>query len=317
MADLSTRVGDVTLPTPVLTASGCAAAGRELAAFVDLRSIGGVVTKSIMSSPRAGRPTPRMVETPSGMLNSIGLQGPGIESFLREDLPWLLDSGTRAVVSIAGGSIDEYAVLGRRLSQAWADGLRPSAVEVNISCPNVANRGLVFACDPESAAQAVAAARETLPSDVPMWVKLSPDVTDIASIAGTAVDAGADALCLINTTLGMAIDHTTLMPRLGGITGGLSGPAIRPIAVRCVYQVAAALPSVPIVGIGGVRTGRDALELIAAGASAVQVGTTIFGDPSAPARIADELDDALDSIGLAGVFDAVGAAHRRTDGTPT
>lgn len=317
MADLSTRVGDVTLPTPVLTASGCAAAGRELAAFVDLRSIGGVVTKSIMSSPRAGRPTPRMVETPSGMLNSIGLQGPGIESFLREDLPWLLDSGTRAVVSIAGGSIDEYAVLGRRLSQAWADGLRPSAVEVNISCPNVANRGLVFACDPESATQAVAAARQTLPSDVPMWVKLSPDVTDIASIAGTAVDAGADALCLINTTLGMAIDHTTLRPRLGGITGGLSGPAIRPIAVRCVYQVAAALPSVPLVGIGGVRTGRDALELIAAGASAVQVGTTIFGDPSAPARIADELDDALDSIGLAGVSDAVGAAHRRTDGTPT
>jgi dihydroorotate dehydrogenase (NAD+) catalytic subunit len=317
MADLSTRVGDVTLPTPVLTASGCAAAGRELAAFVDLRSIGGVVTKSIMSSPRAGRPTPRMVETPSGMLNSIGLQGPGIESFLREDLPWLLDSGTRAVVSIAGGSIDEYAVLGRRLSQAWADGLRPSAVEVNISCPNVANRGLVFACDPESATQAVAAARQTLPSDVPMWVKLSPDVTDIASIAGTAVDSGADALCLINTTLGMAIDHTTLRPRLGGITGGLSGPAIRPIAVRCVYQVAAALPSVPLVGIGGVRTGRDALELIAAGASAVQVGTTIFGDPSAPARIADELDDALDSIGLAGVSDAVGAAHRRTDGTPT
>ena len=311
MADLSTRVGALELPTPVLTASGCAAAGREIADFVDLRRIGGVVTKSIMSQPRAGRPTPRMVETPSGMLNSIGLQGPGIETFLSDDLPWLLASGTRAVVSIAGGSTEEYGVLGRRLARAWDEGLRPSAVEVNISCPNVANRGLVFACDPVSAAAAVAAARDTLPADVPMWVKLSPDVTDIVQIAGVALDAGADALCLVNTTLGMAIDHATLRPRLGGVTGGLSGPAIRPIAVRCVYQVAAAFPQVPIVGIGGVQRGWDAVELVAAGASAVQVGTAIFGDPSAPQRIADEISAALDEIGVPAVRDAVGAAHRR------
>jgi dihydroorotate dehydrogenase (NAD+) catalytic subunit len=310
MADVRTRVGSVDLPTPVLTASGCAAAGREIAAFVDLRSIGGVVTKSIMSQPRAGRPTPRMVETPSGMLNSIGLQGPGIEAFLDDDLPWLLDSGAKTVVSIAGGSTQEYAALGRRLHEAWDAGLRPDAVEVNISCPNVANRGLVFACDPLASAQAVSAAKAELPGPVPMWVKLSPDVTDLVQIATAAVDSGADALCLVNTTLGMAIDHQTLRPRLGGVTGGLSGPAIRPIAVRCVYQVAAALPDVPIVGIGGVQHGWDALELIAAGASAVQVGTVIFGDPSAPARLAEEISVALDSLGLAQVADVVGAAHR-------
>lgn len=312
MADLATSVGSLALPTPVLTASGCAAAGRELSAFVDLRAIGGVVTKSIMAHPRAGRATPRMVETPSGMLNSIGLQGPGIEAFLADDLPWLIESGTRAVVSIAGGSTQEYGLLARRLAQAWDAGLRPAAVEVNISCPNVANRGLVFACDPVASAEAVSAAKADLPAELPMWVKLSPDVTDLVQIASVALQAGADALCLVNTTLGMSIDRTTLRPRLGGVTGGLSGPAIRPIAVRCVYQVAAALPEVPIVGIGGVRTGDDALELIAAGASAVQVGTTIFGDPSAPVRVADELAIALDTIGLASVTDAVAAAHERT-----
>jgi len=312
MADLRTTVGTLELSTPVLTASGCAAAGRELSAFVDLRRIGGVVTKSIMAHPRSGRATPRMVETPSGMLNSIGLQGPGIEGFLADDLPWLLESGAQAVVSIAGGSTEEYGQLARRLSRAWDDGLRPAAVEVNISCPNVANRGLVFACDPLASAQAVAAAKAHLPADLPMWVKLSPDVTDLVPIAAAAVDSGADALCLVNTTLGMAIDRTTLRPRLGGVTGGLSGPAIRPIAVRCVYQVAAALPQVPIVGIGGVRTGGDALELVAAGASAVQVGTTIFGDPSAPVRVAQELSEALDGIGLGSVREAVAAAHERT-----
>lgn len=310
MADLATRVGDLALPTPVMTASGCAAAGRELSTFIDLRSIGGVVTKSIMVRPRAGRPTPRMVETPSGMLNSIGLQGPGIEAFLADDLPWLLDSGARTVVSIAGGSTDEYAQLGRRLDEAWDAGLRPDAVEVNISCPNVANRGLVFACDPVASAQAVSAARTELPEQVPMWVKLSPDVTDLVQIATAAVESGADALCLVNTTLGMAIDHQSLRPRLGGVTGGLSGPAIRPIAVRCVYQVAAAMPDVPIVGIGGVQHGWDAIELMAAGASAVQVGTVIFGDPGAPVRLADEISAALDSLGLADVTAVVGAAHR-------
>jgi dihydroorotate dehydrogenase (NAD+) catalytic subunit len=310
MADLRTTVGPLALPTPVLTASGCAAAGRELAPFVDLAGIGGVVTKSIMAEPRSGRPTPRMVETPSGMLNSIGLQGPGVEAFLADDLPWLLAQGARAVVSVAGGSTAEFAQLARRLAQAWDDGLRPAAVEVNISCPNVANRGLVFACDPLSSAEVVRAVREALPPELPAWVKLSPDVTDIVAIAGAALDAGADGLSLVNTTLGLAIDHRTLRPVLGGVTGGLSGPAIRPLALRCVYQVAAAFPDVPLVGIGGIRTGWDAVEFIAAGASAVQVGTVIFHDPSAPARVADEIGQALDELGLASMADAVGAAHR-------
>jgi dihydroorotate dehydrogenase (NAD+) catalytic subunit len=310
MADLSTRVGSVLLPTPVLTASGCAAAGRELDPFVDLAAIGGVVTKSIMADVRSGRPTPRMAETPSGMLNSIGLQGPGVDAFVADDLPWLLARGARAVVSIAGGSTAEFAHVAARLAEAWAAGLRPVAVEVNISCPNVANRGLVFACDPVASAQVVAAVRQVLPPELPIWAKLSPDVTDIVAIATAAVDAGADALSLVNTTLGMAIDRTTLRPVLGGVTGGLSGPAIRPLAVRCVYQVAAALPDVPLVGIGGIRTGGDAVEFLAAGARAVQVGTVIFHDPSAPARVATELGEALDALGL-GLDDVVGAAHRR------
>jgi dihydroorotate dehydrogenase (NAD+) catalytic subunit len=310
MADLTTRVGSVLLPTPVLTASGCAAAGRELDPFVDLAAVGGVVTKSIMAEVRSGRPTPRMAETPSGMLNSIGLQGPGVDAFVADDLPWLLGRGARAVVSIAGGSTAEFAHVAARLAEAWEAGLRPTAVEVNISCPNVANRGLVFACDPVASAQVVQAVRQVLPPELPIWAKLSPDVTDIVAIAAAAVDAGADALSLVNTTLGMAIDRTTLRPVLGGITGGLSGPAIRPLAVRCVYQVAAALPDVPLVGIGGIRTGGDAVEFLAAGARAVQVGTVIFHDPSAPARVARELGEALDALGRA-LDDVVGAAHRR------
>ena len=312
MVDLSTHVGTLALPSPVMTASGCAAAGRELAAFVDLATLGAVVTKSIMAEPRAGRPTPRMVETPSGMLNSIGLQGPGIEAFLADDLPWLLAQGARAVVSVAGSSTDEYAALAARLATAHDAGLHLSAVEVNISCPNVANRGLVFACDPVASAQAVGAVRDEMPADVPVWAKLSPDVTDIVAIASAAVDAGADGLSLVNTTLGMAIDHTTLQPRLGGVTGGLSGPAIRPLAVRCVYQVAAALPEAPLVGIGGIRTGQDALEFLAAGASAVQLGTILFHDPSAPRRVAEELGQAIERTGAGGVSEVVRAAHRRT-----
>jgi dihydroorotate dehydrogenase (NAD+) catalytic subunit len=310
MADLATSVGTLGLPTPVLTASGCAAAGRELAPFVDLARIGGVVTKSIMANPRSGRPTPRMAETPSGMLNSIGLQGPGVDAFLADDLPWLLAQGARAVVSVAGGSTAEFVAVAEKVADAAAGSVRPVAVEVNISCPNVANRGLVFACDPVASAEVVGAVREVLPATLPVWAKLSPDVTDVTAIAAAALDAGADALSLVNTTLGMAIDRATLRPVLAGVTGGLSGPAIRPLAVRCVYQVAAAFPGVPIVGIGGIRTGGDALEFLAAGASAVQVGTAIFGDPSAPQRVADELSDALDALGVARVADVVGAAHR-------
>src|SRR5512132_3063305 len=245
--DMRTRLGHVELPNPILTASGCAGSGRDLADYFDVAKIGAVVTKSVMLDPRAGRPTPRMAETPSGMLNSIGLQGPGIDAFLQRDLPWLLSRGARAVVSIAGGTAGEFAELAARLSDA--SGL--VAVEVNISCPNVEDRGQVFACDPVAAASVVAGVRGTLRYDVPVFAKLSPDVTDIVAIARACVAAGADGLSMINTLLGMTIDTVTMRPVLAGITGGLSGPAIRPIAVRCIWQVRAALGDGPSIGLGG------------------------------------------------------------------
>ncbi|HEX6937505.1 MAG TPA: dihydroorotate dehydrogenase [Actinomycetes bacterium] len=303
---MSTTLAGLTLPNPVLTASGCAAAGRELGQFFDVSRLGAVVTKSIMLQPRSGRPTPRMAETPSGMLNSIGLQGPGIDAFLEQDLPWLHEQGARAVVSIAGSSVEEYAELARRLR--GAPGL--AAIEVNISCPNVADRGLVFACDPGASSEVVGAVRRHTAPSVPVLAKLSPDVTDIVAIARACVDAGADGLSLINTLLGMALDLDTMRPVLAGVTGGLSGPAVKPVAVRCIWQVHAALPHVPLVGMGGVRSGLDAFELVLAGASAVSVGTAVFGDPSAPVRVLRELAQALTERGFVSLADAVGHAHR-------
>ena len=304
--DMSTRLAGTTFPNPVFTASGCSAAGQELDHFFDVTLIGGVVTKSIMLAPRSGRATPRMAETPSGMVNSIGLQGPGIEAFLDKDLTWLADRGARAVVSIAGGSVEEYAKLAQKLR--GRPGL--AMIEVNISCPNVEDRGQVFACDPRAAAEVVQAVRRASAPGVPVFAKLSPDVTDIVEIARACVAAGADGLSLINTLLGMVIDTTTMRPALAGVTGGLSGPAIRPVAVRCVWQVRQALPDVPLLGMGGVRTGLDALELVLAGASAVSVGTTVFGDPTAPVRVLDELARALVERGFERFEDAVGLAHR-------
>lgn len=306
MTDPRVTLGGVDFAGPAFTASGCAAAGRELAGFFDLTEIGGVVTKSIMLRPRSGRPTPRMVETPSGMLNSIGLQGPGIESFLSNDLAWLTDHGVTAVVSIAGETVDEFAQLARILRNEPA----VKAIEVNISCPNVESRGQVFACEVMSASSVIHQVRRNISSDVPIFAKLTPDVTSIAEIALACHNAGADGLSVMNTTLGMAIDPDTLRPILGGVTGGLSGPAIRPMAVRCVWQIHQVLPDVPILGMGGIANGEDALQFIAAGASAVSVGTMTFHDPSAPVRVQRELLGLLDERGFTTVADAVGIAHR-------
>ncbi len=304
--DMSTTLGNAWFPTPIFTASGCASSGKELSQFFALKDVGAIVTKSVMAKPRHGRPTPRMAETPSGMLNSIGLQGPGIDAFLAHDLPWLIEQKARVIVSIAGETIEEYSTLARKLRSAAGI----SAVEVNISCPNVENRGLVFACDPDASRRVIDGVRKTIGGELPIIAKLSPDVTNLAEIAKGVVDAGADALALINTVLGMVINLDTMKPQLGGKTGGLSGPAIRPIAVRAIFQVHASLPHIPILGMGGVATGRDALELILAGASGISVGTASFGNPTALISIQNELRELLAARGFATVQQAIGYAHR-------
>ena len=304
--DQSAKFGAVTFPFPIFTASGCAANGKELSQFFNLSDIGAVVTKSVMNNPRAGRATPRMAETASGMLNAIGLQGPGIDSFLENDLPWLYEQGARTIVSIAGESVEEFAALARKVRQAPG----VSAIEVNISCPNVENRGLVFACDSVSARNVIEAVKRSIGNTLPIIAKLSPDVTDISTIAREVQAAGADAVAMINTLLGMVIDTKKMRPVLANKTGGLSGPAIRPVAVRAIYQVHAALPQLPILGMGGVMSGEDAFELILAGASGVSVGTASFNDPSAAPRIQNELAALIEQRGFHSVAEAVGYAHR-------
>jgi dihydroorotate dehydrogenase (NAD+) catalytic subunit len=307
-ADMRARLGpgpQAELPNLVLAAAGCAGAGRELAQFVDVARVGALISKSIMAEPHTGNPAPRLAETPSGLLNSVGLQNPGIDAFLQRDLPWLLSRGARVVVSIAGQTIREYAGLATRLS----DTAGVTAIEVNLSCPNAEDAGQPFALDPQRAGSVIAAVRGSARYDIPVFAKLSPDVTDIVAIAKACVTAGADGLSLINTLLGMTIDTDTMRPVLAGMTGGLSGPSIRPVAVRCIWQVREALPDVPIIGMGGVKTGRDALELILAGASMVSVGTAIFHDPSACARILRELDEELGRRGVERLSDVTGIAH--------
>ncbi len=306
MFNYSTSLGGTVLPNPIVTASGCAGSGKELSQFFALTELGAIVTKSIMLKPRSGRATPRMAETPSGMLNSIGLQGPGIDSFLENDIPWLQSQSARIIVSIAGESVEDYASLARRVRNI------PNVVgiEVNISCPNVENRGMVFSCQPDTARAAIENVRRNIGGEVPIFAKLSPDVTDIVAIAREVVNAGADGLALINTVLGMVIDVNTMRPKLAQKTGGLSGPAIRPIAVRAIYQVRAALPKIPIIGMGGVASGKDALELVLAGASAISVGTATFGNPTAVMKIKQELESLLTERGFDNFVDAVGFAHR-------
>ena len=304
--DFSTKIGSKRFSNPIFTASGCASSGQELSQFFPLSSLGAVVTKSIMTKPRTGRATPRMAETPSGMLNSIGLQGPGIDTFLEKDIPWLIEQQAKIIVSIAGETVDEYGVLARRLRAL--SGI--SAVEVNISCPNVENRGQVFACHPDTAVAVIESVRRNIGGELPIIAKLSPDVTDIVEIASAVINAGVDGLALINTLLGMVIDTNSMRPKLAGKTGGLSGPAVRPVAVRAIYQVHQAFPNTPIVGMGGVASGRDAFELILAGASAVSIGTATFGNPNAAMQIKEELSQLLTKNGFNDFRDAIGFAHR-------
>ncbi|MDH6131182.1 dihydroorotate dehydrogenase subfamily 1 [Kitasatospora sp. MAA4] len=309
--DLSAPLGSTVLPNPLSTAAGCAGYGRELARFVPLDALGTVTTKTIMPYPRSGRATPRLAETPSGMLNSIGMPGSGIDAFVRQELPWLAERGARVLVSIAGERLEEFAALVERLNgQPGVAG-----IELNISCPNTADRGLFFASNPATSYDVVRAVRKVTDPELPVYAKLSPDVTSITEIAAACVQAGADGLSMINTALGMVVDLETMRPALADGTGGLSGPALRPIALRCVYQVHAAMlaeriPPVPILGMGGIRSGRDALEFTLAGASGVAVGTALFNDPGAPLRILDELRAELAARGFAKYTDAVGLAHR-------
>ena len=309
--DLGAPLGATTLPNPLTTAAGCAGYGRELARFVPLDALGTVTTKTIMTEPRAGLATPRTVETPAGMLNGIGLPGAGIAAFVEQELPWLAERGARVLVSIAGERLEEFAALAARLTG------RPgvAGVELNMSCPNAAARGLLFAGNPATSYDVVRAVRAVVDPALPVYAKLTPDVASITEIAAACVEAGADGLSMINTVLGLAVDLDTMRPALSAVAGGLSGPAVRPIAVRCVYQVhaemaAGRIPPVPITGMGGVRTGRDALEFTLAGASGVAVGTALFNDPAAPLRILDELRAELAARGIARYTDAVGLAHR-------
>lgn len=300
-------MGALELPNPVVTAAGCAGAGRELAQFFDIASLGAVTTKSVMLEPHAGRPAPRMAETPSGMLSTTGMQGPGLDVLLQRDLPWLRSRGGRAIVSVAGAGVAEFGELARRLSDA--EGV--SAIEVNLSCPDPESAsGRTFADDPGRAEEVVETVRSQARPELPVLAKLAGDVPDVVELAGACVDAGADGLAMINTLRGMAVDTRTLRPAVAGGLGGLSGPAVRPIAVGCVYRVHEALPETPIIGMGGVRTGEDVLEFMAAGASAVAVGTVNFADPSAGARVLREFTEAMEDRGFTRAADLVGVAHR-------
>jgi dihydroorotate dehydrogenase (NAD+) catalytic subunit len=301
--DLRTSVGSVALPTPVLTASGTAGHGDELARYVDLGAIGAVVVKSMSAGPWAGNPAPRVHETPAGMINSVGLQGAGATVWLHDELPALLRTGARVVASIWGRSIDDFAEVSALLAGAPPEVV---AVEVNVSCPNVEDRGRMFAHDPERTREVLAA---TAAVGRPRWAKLSPNVTDLVPIAEAARAGGAEAVTLANTLMGMVIDLGTRRPLLGGGGGGLSGPAIHPVAVRSVWDVHAALPDLPIVGVGGVTDGATAVELLLAGASAVQVGTATFAEPRAVARVQAGVEEWCRANGVAAVRQLIGAAH--------
>lgn len=313
--DLTARVGSLTLPNPIMTASGTAGHGAELAAYVDLSSLGAVVVKSLSPEPWGGNPAPRLHPVAAGMLNSVGLQNPGIEAWLEGELPALAATGARVVVSIWGHTAGDYgraatAVARARTSPNTSAARAIVAVEANVSCPNVEDRRRMFAHSCAATEAAVGDAAGALAgTGLPLWAKLSPNVTDLPEIAAAAIGAGAEGVTLVNTLMGLAIDPATGMPRLGGGGGGLSGPALHPVAVRAVYECRAALPDAVILGVGGVSTGADAAELLAAGANAVQVGTATFADPRAPGRILAELERWCRQNHVTALADLIGRAH--------
>jgi dihydroorotate dehydrogenase (NAD+) catalytic subunit len=301
--DLGVTVAGIKMRNPVMIASGVFGYGREYADLIDLSTLGAIVVKGTSLDPREGNPPPRTVETAAGMLNSIGLQNPGVDYFLKVDLPWLRGFDVPVIVNVVGDTVEDYAKMADRLE--GVPGV--AALEANISCPNVDKGGLAFGADPVAAGSVVAAMRRA--TSLPLIVKLTPNVTDITAIAKEAVAAGADAISLINTLVGMAIDLETKQPVLARGIGGLSGPAIKPVALAAVYRVAAAV-AVPIIGMGGLWTGRDAAEFLMAGASAVAVGTAIFADPSAPVRVAAELGEFMTERSFGRVADMVGLANK-------
>ncbi len=303
--DTRVHVGSVELPHPLLLASGTAGYGAELAEFVDLARLGAVVTKSLAADEWPGNPAPRLHPAGVGMLNAVGLQGPGVEHWLHHELPDLLATGARVVASIWGRSVDDYRQAADLLAAAPAGVV---AVEVNLSCPNLEGRRGIFAHDAELSAEVV---RATGGCGRPRWAKLSPNTDRVVEVAGAVHDAGAEAVTLVNTLLGMVLDPITLRPALAVGGGGLSGPGIHPVAVRVVHDVRLAHPDLPIVGVGGVSSGWDAIELLAAGAHAVQVGTASFADPRAAARIAAEMVDWAAVHGHESLASLTDAAHRR------
>ncbi len=302
-ADLSVQLGPLELHNPVLVASGTFGAGREGSQFVDLHKLGGVIVKSMTAVPWKGKPTPRMCETPSGMLNAIGIQNKGVDHFIAEDLPWLMKRRAAVVASIAGNTVEEFVRVADKLRTG---GRGIVAVEVNISCPNLEDKNNIFSHSVKATSEVVAEVRKAL-SRVPIFPKLSPNVTSLVDIAGAAVDAGADGLSLINTVFGMAIDVESRRPKLAGVVGGLSGPAIHPVAVRAVHEVHRAFPTLPIIGQGGVASPSDAVQLILAGASAIAVGTANFVNPRTSLDVIAGLASYMDRHQVARVADLVGA----------
>ena len=290
--DLSVELAGVSLKNPVVVASGTFGFGREYSQFYDLGELGGICAKGMTLRPREGNPAPRIAETPMGILNSVGLQNPGVDAFISEELPFLRQFDTKIIANISGDSPEEYGVMCEKLSGAGVD-----LIEVNISCPNVKAGGLAYGTRPELAAEVTREAKRHA-GQVPVMVKLSPNVTDITEIARAVEGAGADALSLINTLRGMRIDLNTRRPVLRMNTGGLSGPAVLPVAVRMVWEVSQAV-KLPILGMGGVSRGEDAAQLMLAGASAVGVGTALFADPFAPLKVRDRLAELTEQYGLA------------------